>query len=213
MNLNFLPDCSIRVTALLEYLDLAFLHVVGICTVSLWFWIGFFYTTSRVLGYASNQITCLRFMTTFVVWWKPNKKKPRRNSANIRKFISRLKFRMWGDDVVSRTAGAYNLTIDKRLARRRSGCARLVMTLAGMSTAKISWFRWSVTELGIRENRIIVLPVNNSRVWCADFLGRTTHLDMYFGTWLHVYSNKTHNLLQNTLIEHSLVYKIVAIWI
>jgi len=27
-----------------------------------------------------------------------------------------------------------------------------VMTLAGISTAKISWFRWSVTELHIREN-------------------------------------------------------------
>jgi len=47
-----------------------------------------------------------------------------------------------------------------------------VMTLAGISTAKISWFRWSVMELRIHENHIIVLPVNNSWVWCAGFLGR-----------------------------------------
>jgi len=34
--MHFLYDCSIRVTALLEYLDLAFLQVVVIRTISHW---------------------------------------------------------------------------------------------------------------------------------------------------------------------------------
>jgi len=57
--MHLLSDCSIRVTALLEYLDLAFLHVVG--NRSHWFWIGFFYTTRvRIYVELSNQTPILR---------------------------------------------------------------------------------------------------------------------------------------------------------
>jgi len=50
-----------------------------------------------------------------------------------------------------------------------------MMTLASISNAKISCFCWSVTELRIRENSIIVLPVSNSRAWRASILGHTAH--------------------------------------
>jgi len=86
-------------------------------------------------------------------------KKKQRNSANIWRFIS------W-----------------KHLAQFILECE--VMTLADISTAKISWFRWSVTELRIRENCIIVLPVNNSWVWHAGLLGHTTHYHLsWFLYW------------------------------
>jgi len=65
--MHFLYDCSIKVTALLEYLDLTYLHIVGIHTISHWFWIGFFYTT-RVHIYAeySNQAPTLRLIILVV---------------------------------------------------------------------------------------------------------------------------------------------------
>jgi len=54
----------------------------------------------------------------------------------------------------------------------------VMVMMAGISTAKISWFRWSVIEPCMRENRIIVLPVNNSLLWHAGFLGCATHYHM-----------------------------------
>jgi len=68
-----------------------------------------------------------------------------------------------------------------------------VMTLASISTAKIIWFCKSFTEILICENRIIVLPVNNSQVWCTGFLGHTTHYHM---SWLHVKGCKVKSLAQ-----------------
>jgi len=56
-----------------------------------------------------------------------------------------------------------------------------VVTLAGISTAKIVLFRQSVTELIIRENCVFLIPVNNSLVWCTGFFGRMTH---YRVSWL-----------------------------
>jgi len=54
-----------------------------------------------------------------------------------------------------------------------------VVTLAGISNAKIVLF------LHIRENCIFVLPVNNSLVWRAGFLGCTTHyrVSWYLGNY------------------------------
>jgi len=53
-----------------------------------------------------------------------------------------------------------------------------VMTLVDISTIKIIWFYYSVTELRIHENCTIVLPVNNSQ---AGLLGCMTH---YCVSWL-----------------------------
>ena len=44
---NKLAECSIRVTVLLEYLDLHLLHRVGFRIITQWFVIQLFYTTAR----------------------------------------------------------------------------------------------------------------------------------------------------------------------
>jgi len=49
-------------------------------------------------------------------------------------------------------------------------CEMVMMT--DISTTKIVWFGQGITELHVQ---IIVLPVNNSQVWCVGLLSRTTH--------------------------------------
>jgi len=91
--------------------------------------------------FQGNQITRLRFMTTFVV---------RRKEKQIQKIQQEKKWRT-------------SVNFQKHLVRFSWNLKYEVRTLASISTAKISWFRWSVTELHMHENCIIVFPVNNSR--------------------------------------------------
>jgi len=53
------------------------------------------------------------------------------------------------------------------------GCG--ILTVEGISTAKIAWFRISSMKLCIHENCIIVLPVNILTSVVRRFLGRTKH--------------------------------------
>jgi len=115
----------------------------------------------------------LCFVTTFTPWQKI-RKKTQRNSANFRSFISQKRLPQF----------SWNLECE-------------VMTLAGISTAKIVWFCKSVTELRVHENHIIFLPVNNSRVWHASFLGHTTH---YHVSWYMLLSKMTH-AVQHTVAD------------
>ena len=50
-----------------------------------------------------------------------------------------------------------------------------VLTLAGISTAKIVVFHKDSTELGMHKNRVFFLFVNILTVLRAGFFGRTTH--------------------------------------
>jgi len=51
--------------------------------------------------------------------------------------------------------------------------------LAGIFTIKIFWFCENFMVLCMHENYIIVLPVNNSWMWCAGFLGYLFILFIY----------------------------------
>ena len=53
-----------------------------------------------------------------------------------------------------------------------------VLTVEGISTAKIIRFHRSSMKLRIHENCVIVVPVNILTVWRAGFLGLTTCLDI-----------------------------------
>jgi len=73
--------------------------------------------------------------------------------------------------------------------------------LGSISTAKILWFSLELHNI-MHENYIIVLPFNNSRVWCASFLGCMTHYESQIVccpyNWL---GNGFKKLLQNCSIR------------
>jgi len=131
-----------------------------------------------------NQITRLRFMTTFVVWRKELKQeeKKRRNSANFQSFISQKHLvEIW----------------NVRWCRWPAFPPQKIIwchgaTYTWKSIWNVRWWRWpafppqklfGVMELRMHENHIIILPVN-SQVWSTGFLGHTTH---YHVSWLRSY--------------------------
>jgi len=124
------------------------------------------YPAFQFTNFQGNQIILLY---TFIPWWNEEKKITRRRKTKPILKGSYLRF-AW--DMICLAWFSWILECE-------------VMKLAGISTAKIVLLCQSVMELRMRENYIIVLPVNNSRVCRAGFLGCTTQYQL---SWFLFYN-------------------------
>jgi len=117
--------------------------------------------------FQDNGITYSQFFLQLLHFDEKRGKWKWRNSAKLWRFISwKLlrqfsfkKFRMWGADV-----------------GRHFHCKN-----------HLGWLKYSIMELSMRENCISDLPVNNSWMWCAGFLGCMTHYCVSWQAILHCF--------------------------